>query len=185
MRKPPFPRAVPQRKPRECRVAVGACGVLALEHATRAAVGRPAIYLSLLDLLAFAAAAGVGAQLALVDDAISWLAAASVAVLLGSASIVAAAGGLPGANGGLGGPLVSVLASVSVLAAAAVHGHRVRDAGRPRGTSAETSRADHPAAAATRPGRPRTPRPARLVARARQGTARARAARPDPARPAA
>ena len=38
MRKPPIPRAVPHRLPRERWATAGACGVLALGHATRAAV---------------------------------------------------------------------------------------------------------------------------------------------------
>ena len=89
MRKPPIPRAVPHRLQRERWAAVGACGVLVLGHAARAVVDAHHLaYLSVLDVLAIAAALGAGAQLVLVDDAISWYSAVGLASLVAAASFV-------------------------------------------------------------------------------------------------
>ena len=128
MRKPPIPRAVPHRPPREHWATVGACGVLALGHATRAAVDSHHVaYLSILDLLGVAAAIGVGIQIALVDDGVSRVLAAGVAALLGAASIVSVTIGFPGAApAGFGlVPLVTLAASAYVLGASLVT-HLVR-----------------------------------------------------------
>jgi len=181
MRKPPIPRAVPHRPPRERWAAAGACGVLVLGHATRAAVDSQHVaYLTVLDSVGVIAAAGVGVQLALVDDAISWYSAAGVAALLGSASIVSLTVGFPGTNPqGLSiVGLVSLVASVFVVYQAVAVLTERRRLGR------DAASAGHPSAA-TRPGHLRRPRPAHHVARARQGTAPVRATRRDPARPAA
>jgi hypothetical protein len=73
--------------------------VLALGHATRAAVDAPhAAYLSVLDVLGVAAAIGVALQLARIDDELSWLSASGVALLLGLASAVSLTVGLPGSS---------------------------------------------------------------------------------------
>jgi len=162
MRKPPIPRAVPHRPPRERWATAGACGVLALGHATRAAVDAQHVaYLSVLDTLGVAAAVGVGLQLAYVDDALSWLSAGGVAVLLGLAGLVALTAGFPGASP-TRYPLLSVVtlgASVFVIAESAL-------ALRPPERLRRQPRA-HPAA------------------RARRGTVRVPGARRGPERPAA
>src|SRR3989442_7851650 len=99
MRKPPIPRAVPHRSPRERWATAGACGVLALGHATRAAVDAPdAAYFSVLDALGVAAAVFVGVQLLAIDDRLSWFSAECVAALLGASAIVALTIGLPGSS---------------------------------------------------------------------------------------
>ena len=181
MRKPPFPRAVPHRPPREHWATVGACGVLALGHATRVAVDSHHVaYLSILDLLGLAAALGVGIQIALVDDGISRVLAAGVAALLGAASIVSVTIGFPGAApDGFGlVPLFTLAASAYVLGASIV-GHVAR-----RRTERDHASARHPSAP-TRRAHLRTRRLAHRVVRAPRGTAPARGARRGPARPAA
>ena len=162
MRKPPIPRAVPHRSPRERWATAGACGVLALGHATRAAVdAQHAAYLTVLDSLGVAAAIGVGVQLLAIDDALSWFSAACVAALLGLSSIVTLTIGFPGSSPTRYAALsiVTIAASLFVMAVSAL--------------------------ALMRPERPRTRPHVPLVARARRGTARAPATRRDPARPAA
>ena len=162
MRKPPIPRAVPHRRPSERWMTVGACGVLALGHATRAAVDAPhAAYLSVLDTLAVAAALGVVLQFLLVDDDLSWLAAGGIAVLLGAANVVGLTIALPGTHE-TRYPFLSVvmLAASAFVIVAAVRALR-------------------------RPGRLRTRQTAPLAARARREMAPAPAARRDPERPAA
>lgn len=162
MRKPPIPRAVPHRRPSERWATAGACGVLALGHATRAAVDAPhAAYLSVLDTLALAAAVGVAVQLACIDDELSWLSATGVAMLLGVSSVVALTVGLPGASA-TRYPALSVV----MLAACAF-------------VIASSARA------VRRPALPRRLRRAHPVARVRRGTARGPAARRGPERPAA
>jgi hypothetical protein len=162
MRKPPIPRAVPHRSPRERWATAGACGVLALGHAARAAVDAPhAAYLSVLDTLGVAAAVGVAVQLLAIDDPLSWFSAACVAALLGASAIVALTVGLPGSS-----PTRFAAVSLITIAASAF-------------VIVEAARA------LTRPEPLRTrPREHRAV-RARRGTARAPAAHRDPARPAA
>lgn len=162
MRKPPIPRAVPHQRPRERWATAGACGVLALGHATRAAVDAPhAAYLSVLDTLGVAAAVGVALQLTLVDDELSWLSAGGVAILLGAASVVALTVGLPGATA-TRYPLLSVF----MLATSAF-------------VVAESARA-------LRRPEPLRRRPhVHPAVRARRGTARARATHRGPERPAA
>lgn len=187
MRKPPFPRAVPHRFSRERWAAVGACGVLALGHATRAAVDAHHLaYLAVLDALSSAAAVGVGAQLLFVDDSISWWSAGGVASLLAAGSVVTLTVGFPGTNPvGLGtASAVTLLASVAVLGATATRWVQAHNTERYVGRDVHPVGTGH-AGALTRRVRPRIPRNARLVARAQPETARAREARPDPARPAA
>lgn len=181
MRKPPIPRAVPHRLQRERWAAVGACGVLALGHAARAVVDAHHLaYLTVLDVLAVAAAIGAGLQLLLVDDAISWYATAGLASLVATASLVSLTIGFPGASStGLSGvPLILLAASACALVTAGF-----RWAEQPRVTRDETYTA-HPAGV-TRPERLRRPPPEPLAAQAPRGTGRARRARRDPARPAA
>jgi peptidoglycan/LPS O-acetylase OafA/YrhL len=162
MRKPPIPRAVPHRRPGERWTTVGACGVLALGHATRAAVDAPhAAYLSVLDVLAVAAAIGVVLQLAFVDDELSRLSAGGVAVLLGAANIVGLTVALPGTHE-TRYPLLSL---VMLATSAFVVFEALR--------------------ALRRPERLRTRQIALPAARARRETAPAPAARRDPERPAA
>ena len=162
MRKPPIPRAVPHRSPRERWATVGACGVLALGHATRAAVDAPhAAYLSVLDALGVAAAVFVGVQLLAIDDPLSWFSAASVAALLGASEVVALMIGLPGSS-----PTRFAAVSLITIAASAF-------------VIVEAARA------LTRPERLRIRPRAHRAVRARRGTARAPGARQDPARPAA
>ena len=181
MRKPPIPRAVPHRPLRERWAAAGACGVLAVGHATRAVVDAQHVaYLSVLDGLCGAAAIAAAVQLARVDDEISWGSAAGVAALLGTATIASLTLGFPGMGAVAFGPAatVTLAACAYVLFRSTVvllerrRDHRV------------VSLLDHPSVA-TRRERLRTPRPARLAARARRGTAPAPAARRGPARPAA
>jgi hypothetical protein len=162
MRKPPIPRAVPHRSPRELWATAGACGVLALGHAARAAVDAPhAAYLSVLDSLGVAAAVAVGAQLLAVDDPLSWFSAAGVAALLGASAIVALTVGLPGSDPTrfAAVSLITIAASAFVIVEALL--------------------------ALTRPELLRTRPRAHHAARARRGTARAPGAHRDPARPAA
>lgn len=181
MRKPPIPRAVPHRLPREHWATAGACGVLVLGHTTRAVVDvRHLPYLSVLDLLAAAAAIGVGAQILLVDDALARIAAAALAALLGAASIVSLTVGFPGsdADGLTALPLITLAASVYLLVTSIVALFELRRADRVRAA------AGHPSAS-TRPVRLRTRRLSLLAGRAPRGRAPAPAARRDPARPAA
>jgi hypothetical protein len=181
MRKPPIPRAVPHRLQRERWAAVGACGVLALGHAARAVVDAHHLaYLSVLDVLAIAAALGAGAQLVLVDDAISWYSAVGLASLVAAASLVSLTVGFPGASSTRlnGIPLMLLLASACVLVTAGfrwVEQHRV---------TRDEVYAAHPAGL-TRRARLRRPQPAPHAARAPRGTGLVRRARRDPARPAA
>jgi len=162
MRKPPIPRAVPHRSPRERWATAGACGVLALGHAARAAVDAPhAAYLSVLDSLGVAAAIGVGVQLLAIDDPLSWFSGACVAALLGLSAIVALTVGLPGSS-----PTRFAAVSLITIAASAF-------------VIVEAARA------LTRPEPLRTRPRAHRAARARRGTARAPGAHRDPARPAA
>jgi hypothetical protein len=143
-------------------MTVGACGVLALGHVTRAAVDVPhAAYLSVLDVLAVAAALGVALQLLVVDDDLSWLAAGGTALLLGAANIVGLTVALPGTNE----TRYPLLSFVMLAASAFVVVEVLR--------------------ALRRPGRLRTQRPALPAARARRETAPAPAAHRDPERPAA
>jgi len=162
MRKPPIPRAVPHQRPSERWATAGACGVLALGHATRAAVDAPhAAYLSVLDILAVAAAVGVMLQLVLVDDDLSWLSAGGVALLLGVANVVGLTVALPG-TGGTRYPGLSIVmlgASVFVVVASL--------------------------RALRRPEPLRTQQPVHPAARARRETEPARATRRGPERPAA
>ena len=97
-----------------------------------------------------------------------------------SASLVSLTVGFPGTNpSGLGAvPLLLLITSAGVLIVTGVR----RD--RQRGGRAQT-RVRRIPTRATRPARPRTPRPAHRAARARRGTAPARRAHRDPARPAA
>jgi hypothetical protein len=182
MRKPPIPRAVPHRSPRERWATVGACGVLVLGHAARAAVDAPNLaYLSVLEAFAAAAALGVGLQLAFVDDAIAHMSAAGVAALLAAASIVSLTVGFPGSDpDGLGRlvPLITLVASAYLLFASAAALFELREHDR------ERAWAVHPSAS-TRRVHPRRLRLSHLAARAPRGTARAPEARRDPARPAA
>lgn len=181
MRKPPIPRAVPHRLQRERWAAVGACGVLALGHIARAVVDAHHLaYLSVLDVLAIAAAAGAGAQLALIDDAISWCSAAGVAALVAAASLVSLTVGFPGTNPtGLGAvPGILLVISVGVLLATADCWSERRRVARRDGSSA------HPARA-MRQAHLRRLQPVHHAARALRGTERARRAHRDPARPAA
>ena len=181
MRKPPIPRAVPHRLPRERRATAGACGVLVLGHVTRAVVdARHLPYLSVLDLLAVAAAIGVAAQIFLVDDAFARISAAALAGLLGAASIVSLTVGFPGsdADGLTALPLIMLAASAYLLGTSIVALFELRRADRARAA------AGHPSAA-TRPVRLRTRRPSLLAGRAPRGRARVPAAHRDPARPAA
>jgi hypothetical protein len=161
MRKPPIPRAVPHRRPSERWLTAGACGVLALGHATRAAVDAPhAAYLAVLDTLGLAAAVAVAVQLWYIDDELSWLSAIGVSILLGVSSVVALTVGLPGATTRY--PALSVL---MLAACASVISQAVLVLRRP-----ELLRT-----------RPR----AHHAAQARRGRARGPAARPGPERPAA
>ena len=181
MRKPPIPRAVPHRLQRERWAAAGACGVLALGHATRAAVdARHLAYLSVLDLLAVAATLGAGLQLTLVDDAISWYSAAGVAALVGAASLVSLTVGFPGTDPtGLGTvSLILLVVSAGVVVAASMRWADHRRNTRDGASDADPDRV-------TRPAHLRTRRLAPLVGRAPRGRARARRARRDPAHPAA
>src|SRR5690242_4342315 len=128
MRKPPIPRAVPHQSPRERWATAGACGVLALGHATRAAVdSQHAAYLTVLDSLGVAAAVGVGAQLVLVDDALSWFSAACVAALLGASAIVTLTIGFPGSSP----TRYAVLSIVTIAASAFVIAESARALMRP------------------------------------------------------
>ena len=162
MRKPPIPRAVPHQRPNERWATAGACGVLALGHATRAAVDAPhAAYLSVLDTLAVAAAVAVVLQLVFVDDDLSWLSAGGVALLLGAASLVGLTVVLPGTRA----TRYPILSVVMVAASAFVVFEALR--------------------ALRRPELLRRRRPVPPAARARRETERAPAARRGPARPAA
>jgi len=162
MRKPPIPRAVPHQRPSERWLTAGACGVLALGHATRAAVDAPhAAYLSVLDTLGLAAAVAVAVQLWYIDDELSWLSAIGVSILLGLSSVVALTVGLPGANT-TRYPALSVLmlaTAVFVISRAAL--------------------------VLRRPELPRRRPRAHPAARARRGTGPGPAARRGPERPAA
>ena len=181
MRKPPIPRAVPHRLQRERWAAAGACGVLAIGHAARAAVDAQHLaYLSVLDVLAIAAAIGAGLQLALVDDSISWCTAAGLAALVGAGSLVSLTVGFPGANrtGIDAVSLVVLLASAYVVLATGIRWAERRRVER------DGTCESHPASA-TRREHLRTPRPVHLAGQAPRGMARARRATRDPARPAA
>jgi hypothetical protein len=181
MRKPPIPRADPRRLPREHWATAGACGVLVLGHAARAVVDvRQLPYLSVLDLLAAAAAIGVGAQIFLVDDALARISAASLAALLGAASIVSLTVGFPGTetNGFAAIPLITLAASVYLLVTSIAALFELRRTNRERAASG------HPSAS-TRPVRLRTRRLSLPAGRAPRGRARDPEARRDPARPAA
>jgi hypothetical protein len=181
MRKPPIPRAVPHRRRRERWAAVGACGVLVLGHAARAVVDAHHLaYLSVLDVLAVAAALGAGAQLLLVDDAISWYSAVGLASLVATASLVSLTVGFPGANstGWAGVPLILLLASACVLVTAGLRWAEQRHMTRDEARAVR-------AAGVTRRARLRRPPPALRAERAPRGTGPVRRARRDPARPAA
>ena len=181
MRKPPIPRAVPHRLQRERWAAAGACGVLVLGHIARAVVDAHHLaYLSVLDGLAVAAAAGAGAQLAIVDDAISWCSAGGVAALVAAGSLVSLTVGFPGTNpAGIDAlPLILLVASAVVLVATADRWSEQRRVERRDGSRAHPSRA-------TRRAHLRRLQPAHHAVRALRGTERARRAHRDPARPAA
>ena len=133
-----------------------ACGVLALGHATRAAVDAPhTAYLSVLDTLAVAAALGAALQLALVDDDLSWLSAGGVALLLGTLSTVGLTVALPGEATRY--PLLSVV----MLGASAFVVDRVAASAQATGTPSKTAARTPRCASSARKGTgsSSTPRP--------------------------
>ena len=164
MRPSPTPPDRPWRGSFGRWVVVAACVALAAVHVVRAvSVASDYPYLALLGAVAAVAALGCAAELARVDDSISWMFATALAVILLAGYLIVLVFGLPGEHDARATPAIifAIVACLAVIGPSARHVATIRRAPPLR----------------TQPHEPH-------VARARRGTEQARRARPGRARQA-